>query len=1350
MSGGSRMTELVQQATRNRSLYEAQLQDLVNEVITVGNDAAKAAFQQIHTILKDKNEKPASKILAMELSKSLVDIDESSAKAAIDTKVLKLLQDYARIAKNRRRSTLFRSSVSDAEVKSCTDMAAGTLHHWALMNRTPSTANGRQLKEAWDVLEREGIQPPPESAQQQGGGGMRGFSSSSLGFSPGAFGGDGGGGRGGQPPPPPPPAGGGGGGGRRPGGGLEETLAMAQSTCDRINQLTSSGGEEQKSTVENLVNEAKAFQNGGLQEEAQLAVEEGRLEDFDRVTNTLDTISRAIEAYEEWARRGFQPTSPSAQPASPSPVGGAGGGSGMPPGMSIDPPPAMPSASPGSGVRRNSRDALGASAAAVGFDAPTTMPASDPPVPPISASPPAREPSPGFGAFGGATSGFPEPAAAAGGGGQGPSPSPQGDANVFDDLAAPPTTGNPDDPFGWLAEENAAAGGGGGATANAATSGGAAAVGPTASFGDPTGGAGVLSAFDAGGMDTSGGGRTSTSKSRKKKGARDSAGGGDVAGAGAFGFDEPAAGVTATQQASPNGGAGAFDFDATGPPGGGAGGADLSSGWGAFDAFGGPPTSGAPPAAAGAFGASSSPAEAGGAAGADPFGATAAFGLGAAGSAAFGAESKKAAGDGGGGLSSGFGFDENGHGQPGRGLGGDSVVPRFGGGVEGEDRGAEGGLKQRPATSMTFGASGPPPFPPTAEGNANGISGSVGGFGRINTDELERAVKGDGATAPSGWDARSIGAASRHAVRAAPDPSTMSEGRLREHAKGLQRELDSVEAELRPRIEAQVRSETAAEMAAERREFVEELDLWKERSRRAEEHIDKMEGRIDALEEEMNEKVGTIERLQANLKEKEQMVAHAKDMWMKESARASALTESLNEADLKISDLDRELLDLNVAHTKTQKELRQLKHLFNSQDPAAAPSDSPLENSLNSLRPHTASAGGMRGRDWPGSARGAAGDGGASFRPQTHRGDLAIDAPPAAELWDDQGGGMDMNPGPYASAVVPGRYAARQDIYRSSSHLPAPPSYPTAAVGTGAVGPLRESPENFGTGAGGALAGGGPKGERFRNLILHNDAVLFEDESLQVGVKASYVDVGGDLNLYFGNKTRGELHSFRSSIFTNNPDGLLVMAPSPVAPTVLARQQVVQQVKVRCHAPFADYPIIKIVYLLPDNSPKEVKLTLPVAVCKFMGPKELSGPQFSRVWKSQQFLLHERTVVVNLAQRYASSMMHLAVACKLGGALEFLHGLDPNPSALLFAGVFPSSAVNSLSIPTAGAVGNAGDGGDLVTPEMGALVLVRLEVGEGQLKGRARLQIRSNDFVLVQAVQRLLQAEIGASIGGGS
>jgi AP-2 complex subunit alpha len=90
----------------------------------------------------------------------------------------------------------------------------------------------------------------------------------------------------------------------------------------------------------------------------------------------------------------------------------------------------------------------------------------------------------------------------------------------------------------------------------------------------------------------------------------------------------------------------------------------------------------------------------------------------------------------------------------------------------------------------------------------------------------------------------------------------------------------------------------------------------------------------------------------------------------------------------------------------------------------------------------------------------------------------------------------------------------------------------------------------------------------FRRLLILNQGVLYEDDTIQVGFKAEYQKGMGRMMLYFGNKTQQPLTSFALVI---PPVGFLaIQTPQKPSPIVDPGTQQKFLIQMACQAPFND------------------------------------------------------------------------------------------------------------------------------------------------------------------------------------
>jgi hypothetical protein len=368
--------------------------------------------------------------------------------------------------------------------------------------------------------------------------------------------------------------------------------------------------------------------------------------------------------------------------------------------------------------------------------------------------------------------------------------------------------------------------------------------------------------------------------------------------------------------------------------------------------------------------------------------------------------------------------------------------------------------------------------------------------------------------------------------------------------------------------------------------------------------------------------------------EAQKNLAQAKEMWMKESARATKLRDQLDKAELTIADLEKQISSQKDKFKKTETENSNLKHLINKSNEIV---------STQVLTPQTIEPGFA-----PSDSYFVRGNTMANLRNST---------------------GANLFTSPRVDSVV--------------------------------------------------TAGG----TKFLSLAVTNDGVLFEDETIQIGLKAKFSGLGeGVIGVYYGNKTSGVLQNFQARYSLDNCGQNLHLTTAPMPSQLGPKSQVCQRVAAQITGPFMECPKLVVSFLLPDNTPRSIPLRLPVTINKFMQGRDLTPEEFFSNWRQQLFLLNESSSVVNVSINLAQ----IARAAQLGGALSLHHQIDQVADNLVLVGQFPSDSVDGIRCAT--------------IPE--ALVLVRIEVGSGVNSGKARIAVRSNDSIVGDSVRSCIASQL--------
>lgn len=460
--------------------------------------------------------------------------------------------------------------------------------------------------------------------------------------------------------------------------------------------------------------------------------------------------------------------------------------------------------------------------------------------------------------------------------------------------------------------------------------------------------------------------------------------------------------------------------------------------------------------------------------------------------------------------------------------------------------------------------------------------------------------------------------------------------------------------------------------------------------------VAQMEQRLEAAEKELreseearrSEKAKAV-KIDQMLKDREELLAHAKEMWLKESGRASKLAEALTQTEDRLADQEKRLQEVSERYNEAASEVRQLRHLLDGSDGGAGAGS---RHGANEFRggPMDSFGGGFGER---------------GFGPEaTDYGANGRHLPPATS-------------------------GALSTVPRSHGALGAGPSNLGHGSHPRSVVPPR--PEDCDTNS-----------DRFRHLLMMNDAVLSEDELLQIGIKADYQGCEGQVSVFFGNKGNAPLQSFTVQYFVREENALRLVA-APCERSLEPHDQIVQQIRVTCIEPFTEVPLMRVQFLLPDASSRRVQVKFPVALTKFMRGRELEQREFFHTWRQQHFVLNEVSSVVNLSPKLGSQPVHIARGLVFGGALRLHHGFDNDPQNFVLVGQLHErpGSVHRRDAAQSGL-------GDLGDHELG-LSLVRVEIGAGRFSGKARVVIRSSNRTVGQALSDLIgtQLSIASHLG---
>ncbi|EER07220.1 hypothetical protein Pmar_PMAR020379 [Perkinsus marinus ATCC 50983] len=421
-------------------------------------------------------------------------------------------------------------------------------------------------------------------------------------------------------------------------------------------------------------------------------------------------------------------------------------------------------------------------------------------------------------------------------------------------------------------------------------------------------------------------------------------------------------------------------------------------------------------------------------------------------------------------------------------------------------------------------------------------------------------------------------------------------------------------------------------------------------------------------------------------------LSNAKEMWMKESTRASKLQDELNTRDDQIAEDSRRLAEMAATNEALRRENAQLKQLFEGSEVEVAARARAAENTF-----------GQMNESYFGDSR----------VPVTTSRTPAAMASSLEEMVAPQTDGLMRRPPTTATtAFTPtqtGRLSTSGSPPKTTNWGTTTRLAPSGGVSAGALLPHH--------------VGAPATVERFRALIGAQEGVLYEDDILQIGSQSSYsCGMGeGQVSLYFGNKSSGALDGFTVELISGDD---ITLTPTEAVPTAIrAKQQIRLVVKVACTKPTQQIPMMSMRFLLFDNTPRTLSLRLPILLSKFMAPVDIpNAADFFSMWRHHIYHLSEQSAVVSITTSYdcRDSLLALARSATLGGVLRLHSQLDANPNNLVFCGKFPADSPEGIQCFT--------------LPN--ATVLVRIEVGTGpQHAGKARVAVRSSEPLVALAVR---------------
>ncbi|CAG0901065.1 unnamed protein product [Darwinula stevensoni] len=193
--------------------------------------------------------------------------------------------------------------------------------------------------------------------------------------------------------------------------------------------------------------------------------------------------------------------------------------------------------------------------------------------------------------------------------------------------------------------------------------------------------------------------------------------------------------------------------------------------------------------------------------------------------------------------------------------------------------------------------------------------------------------------------------------------------------------------------------------------------------------------------------------------------------------------------------------------------------------------------------------------------------------------------------------------------------------------------------------------------------------DNLNKFVCKNNGVLFENDIIQIGIKAEFRQNLGRLGIFYGNKTTMPLQGFSTQISCSGSLALKLMVQAkPVDPVIEAGAQIQQLVNVESIDDFKEHPGLVVTFMYSAVQ-QRLDLKLPVTLNKFFEPTEMNSESFFSRWKILSTPSQESQHIFKATK----PMDPEATANKLTGfGMQLLPNIDPNPDNFVCAGIIHS------------------------------------------------------------------------------
>lgn len=197
----------------------------------------------------------------------------------------------------------------------------------------------------------------------------------------------------------------------------------------------------------------------------------------------------------------------------------------------------------------------------------------------------------------------------------------------------------------------------------------------------------------------------------------------------------------------------------------------------------------------------------------------------------------------------------------------------------------------------------------------------------------------------------------------------------------------------------------------------------------------------------------------------------------------------------------------------------------------------------------------------------------------------------------------------------------------------------------------------------------------FKRLCLTGQGVLFEDDTLQVGVKSDFAKGQGRVYIYFGNKSSVPLTNFVATIPPTTYIAIQLTEPLPNVVEPGSQQRI--GISLQCLAPFGITSLLQLsLSFLSAGKSQHHKWDLPITISRFCDGASIDAQKFFGTW--QQTTQPSQISVDVVHSLHPINVAAISKVIQLGLRLNVLENVDKNSNNITSAGVFICSQGQSF------------------------------------------------------------------------